>query len=255
MSRTRLVATLMCGLITIGILATPTGALASSSPQSATQVVQLGTANVVKTTNSEVSKTQVADSSVTVTPYPSQYGSLSNISNAFYGSPGYWPGLCQANGISNCNLIQVGQQIKVPTSAPQAPAQGSTAPVQQQAAAPAPQANSSAAQTVVNFALAQVGKPYVWGAAGPWSYDCSGLVAAAFAQVGISLPHNDQQILYSGKGYAVSRNNLQPGDVVWPYVGHVFIYIGNGRIVEAARPGVGVVTNNLYAFSTARRYV
>jgi cell wall-associated NlpC family hydrolase len=257
MSRSRLVATLTCGLITLGILATPAGVAnaALSSPQSATQVVQLGTANVVKATNSEKSKTAevLADSSVTVTAYPSQYGSLSGISTAFYGNAGYWPGLCQANGIANCNAIQIGQQIKVPASAPQA-----TAPVHTAAAAPVQQAapaNSSAAQTIVNYALAQVGKAYVWAAAGPWAFDCSGLVMQALAQVGVYVPHQDQGILYSGKGYAVSRSNLQPGDIVWPYNGHVFIYIGNNKIVEAAQPGVGVIVNNLYGFMAARRFV
>jgi cell wall-associated NlpC family hydrolase len=107
----------------------------------------------------------------------------------------------------------------------------------------------------VNFALAQVGKPYVWAAGGPNAYDCSGLVQAALRQVGVSVPHQDQSILYSGQGYAVSRANLQPGDIVWPYNGHVFIYIGNGRIVEAAGYGIGVIQNNLYGFMAARRYV
>jgi len=252
----------MCGLITLGILATPTGVAnaALSSPQ-APQVVQLGTANVVKTTNSEVTKTSAtvvvaSDSLVSVTAYPSQYGSLSNISQAFYGTPGYWPGLCQTNGIANCDSIQVGQQVKVPSAAPQG-----SAPVRAQppvasrsgGAAPAPQ--SSRAQTIVNFALAQVGKPYVWAAGGPNAYDCSGLVQAALRQVGVSVPHQDQSILYSGQGYAVSKANLQPGDIVWPYNGHVMIYIGNNRVVEAASSRTGVIQNNLYAFMAARRYV
>lgn len=260
MSRTRLVATLMCGLITVGILATPSAAIATSSPQQATQVVQLGTADVTKVTDSVESKTvALVDSSVSVTPYPSEYGSLSNISNVFYGSPGYWPGLCQANGIANCDAIQIGQQITVPTTAPvaSAPVRASSQTASR-AAAPAPQAqaaNSSGAQAIVDFALAQVGKSYVWAAAGPWAFDCSGLVMQALAQVGVYVPHQDQGILYSGKGWPVSRDNLQPGDIVWPYNGHVFVYIGNGRIVEAASPRVGVIENNLYGFMAARRFV
>lgn len=265
MSRSRLVATLTCGLITLGILATPVGAAnaAQGSPQSATQVVQLGTAKVVKAFETSVNKKSavevVADSSVTVTPYPSKYGSLSNISNAFYGNPGHWPGLCQANGIANCNMIAVGQKIKVPTAAPQG-----TAPVRSgsgsasrsgSAVAQAAPAASGRAQTIVNFALAQVGKPYVWAAGGPNAYDCSGLVQAALARVGVYVPHQDQAILYSGQGYAVSRGNLQPGDIVWPYNGHVMIYIGNNRVVEAASSRVGVIQNNLYGFMAARRYV
>src|SRR5689334_8879666 len=126
MSRTRLVASAICGLISVGILAAPSSA-APSIPQK-TQVVNvhLGNAEVAKTSNN--AKAAKLDTSVTVTAYPSAYGSLSNISQAFYGSAGYWPGLCSVNNISNCNLIQVGQTIKVPSAAPQggAPASPST---------------------------------------------------------------------------------------------------------------------------------
>jgi cell wall-associated NlpC family hydrolase len=92
----------------------------------------------------------------------------------------------------------------------------------------------------VKFACAQIGKPYVWGADGPGSYDCSGLTMAAWAQAGVSLPHNaykQRQVVRS-----ISRSQLQPGDLVFYYsdVHHVGMYVGNGWLVHASRPGVPV---------------
>ncbi len=159
---------------------------------------------------------------------------------------GAWQGIYQDNRAvvgGNPNLIYPGQVLVINCS-------GSF----RSAAASAP-APSSGAQAIVNYALAQVGKPYSWAAAGPYAYDCSGLVMMALAQVGVRVPHQDQQILWSGQGYPVSRDNLRAGDIVWPYAGHVFVYIGNGKIVEAAGYRSGVIINNLYAFSWARRYV
>ena len=102
--------------------------------------------------------------------------------------------------------------------------------------APAP-APSSRAQAAVDAALSQVGKPYVWGAAGPDSYDCSGLTMWAWAQAGVSLPHN------SGAQYAattrVAQDDWQPGDLLFAGspIHHVGMYIGNGQMVEAPYTG------------------
>lgn len=91
--------------------------------------------------------------------------------------------------------------------------------------------------TALRAALTQRGKPYVWGAAGPDSYDCSGLVMWAFAQEGISLPH------YTGDqwnaGMHVSRADLEPGDLVFFFadISHVGIYLGNGLMVDAPSTG------------------
>jgi cell wall-associated NlpC family hydrolase len=91
--------------------------------------------------------------------------------------------------------------------------------------------------TALRAALTQRGKPYVWGAAGPDSYDCSGLVMWAFAQEGISLPH------YTGdqwnSGMHVSRADLEPGDLVFFFadISHVGLYIGNGLMVDAPSTG------------------
>jgi len=95
-----------------------------------------------------------------------------------------------------------------------------------------PTANTIGAQAL-RWALTRRGDPYVWGAAGPSSFDCSGLVLWAYAKVGISLPHftGDQWQM----GVHVGRNQLQPGDLVffYPDIGHVGLYIGNNLMVDA----------------------
>ncbi|MFC3494488.1 C40 family peptidase [Glycomyces rhizosphaerae] len=86
--------------------------------------------------------------------------------------------------------------------------------------------------TVVDFALDQIGEPYVWGSDGPDSWDCSGLMLGAYAQAGISLPHN--AAAQWNEVAHISEDELQPGDFVF-YNGlaHVGMYIGNGLIVHA----------------------
>jgi cell wall-associated NlpC family hydrolase len=96
---------------------------------------------------------------------------------------------------------------------------------------------SGAAGIVVSFALAQVGKRYVYATSGPATYDCSGLVMAAYARVGIKLPHQSEQI--AARGRQVPSGQWMPGDVIHTS-GHVAIYIGNGQMVEAANPSAGV---------------
>lgn len=98
--------------------------------------------------------------------------------------------------------------------------------------------------TVVKFAYAQVGKPYVFGADGPGSYDCSGLTMAAWSQVGVSLPHSAHQ-QYNQEAH-VSKANLQPGDVVFFYeFSHNGIYVGNGKVIHAPEPGDNVKIANM----------
>jgi len=104
-------------------------------------------------------------------------------------------------------------------------------------AAGAIHAGTAAAQAAVNFALAQVNKPYVYGAAGPNAYDCSGLTMSAWRAGGVSLPHN--AAAQYGYGTHVAEADLQPGDLVFFYhpIGHVTIYIGNGLMVSAPTEG------------------
>ena len=101
-------------------------------------------------------------------------------------------------------------------------------------------ASSTGARKAVRFALAQVGKPYVFGAAGPGAFDCSGLTMSSWQQAGVSLPHSAlNQYNY---GRHVSWDRLQPGDLMFFYepIAHVTIYIGNGLMVSAPEPGENV---------------
>ncbi|MFC5728377.1 MULTISPECIES: C40 family peptidase [Nocardioides] len=99
---------------------------------------------------------------------------------------------------------------------------------------------SGRAAVAVRYALAQVGDSYVYGAAGPNAFDCSGLTMMAWGQAGVGLPHSSSA--QYGSGARVSQSELQPGDLVFYYspISHVGIYIGNGMIVHAANPGSGV---------------
>jgi cell wall-associated NlpC family hydrolase len=109
---------------------------------------------------------------------------------------------------------------------------------------------------VVAFAKAQIGKPYVFGATGPGSYDCSGLTYAAWKSVGVQLDRTSQAQFHDG--VPVSQGDLQPGDLVFFYSSspsHVGIYVGNGTIIHAPRPGRSVEYTKLsyMPFSGARR--
>ena len=105
-------------------------------------------------------------------------------------------------------------------------------------APPAPVAGgSAAAQVAVSTAMAQLGDPYVWAAAGPDAFDCSGLTQYAYAAAGIQLPHSSS--MQSTMGTPVSTAALQPGDLLFFYspVSHVGMYIGNGQMVHASTYG------------------
>ncbi|GAA4568179.1 C40 family peptidase [Micromonospora coerulea] len=93
------------------------------------------------------------------------------------------------------------------------------------------------AGVAVKFACAQIGKIYVWGAAGPDHYDCSGLTMAAWAKAGVSLPHNARQ--QHDVTRRVSRSELRVGDLVFYYsdLHHVAMYVGNGWVVHASQSG------------------
>lgn len=101
------------------------------------------------------------------------------------------------------------------------------------------------AAVAIKYALAQVGDAYVWGAAGPNAFDCSGLTMMAYAQADVSLPHSSRA--QYGSGAHVAKSDLQAGDLVFYYspISHVGIYLGNGLIVHAANPGAGVKVSDL----------
>jgi cell wall-associated NlpC family hydrolase len=106
---------------------------------------------------------------------------------------------------------------------------------------------SGRAAAAVQYAMAQVGDAYVYGAAGPSAFDCSGLTMMAWAQAGVGLPHSSSA--QYGSGPHVAASDLQPGDLVFYYspISHVGMYIGNGLIVHAANPGAGVRVAELYS--------
>ncbi len=101
-------------------------------------------------------------------------------------------------------------------------------------------APSEAARIAVETAYAQLGDPYVWGADGPDSFDCSGLTMFSYAAAGVSLPHSSKS--QSTMGVYVSRDELQPGDLIFTYnpVSHVGIYVGDGMMIHAYRSGTPV---------------
>ncbi|MFN2494984.1 MAG: C40 family peptidase [Pseudonocardiaceae bacterium] len=104
--------------------------------------------------------------------------------------------------------------------------------------------SSEVAGRAIGFALGEVGKPYVWGAEGPHSYDCSGLMMRAYESAGVTLPRTSRQQYWAGTQLPVRQ--AQPGDLLfWGYdtadpdsIHHVAMYLGNGQMVEAANPGV-----------------
>jgi len=104
---------------------------------------------------------------------------------------------------------------------------------------------SGRAKIAVEYALDQLGDPYVWAADGPDSFDCSGLTMAAWGKAGVSLSHSSKAQYNEGR--RVSKSNLLPGDLVFYYspISHVAIYLGNGRIVHASRPGKPVKIDEL----------
>ena len=98
----------------------------------------------------------------------------------------------------------------------------------------------------VAYAKSKIGDAYVYGAAGPSAFDCSGLTMAAWSQAGVSLPHSSSAQYSSGRH--ISESELQPGDLVFYYspISHVGMYIGNGQIVNALNPGAGVRISGLH---------
>ncbi|MGI5457205.1 NlpC/P60 family protein [Streptomyces sp. CA-249302] len=105
---------------------------------------------------------------------------------------------------------------------------------------------STKAEKALAFARAQIGKPYVWGATGPGSYDCSGLTQASWKAAGVSLPRTTYDQVNAGT--TVSLADAQPGDLIFFYddISHVGIYIGNGMMIHAPKPGAYVREESIY---------
>jgi cell wall-associated NlpC family hydrolase len=116
-------------------------------------------------------------------------------------------------------------------------------------------AASHAGVSALKAAATKIGRPYIWGAAGPSAFDCSGLVQWAYKQIGISLPRTSRA--QSNVGVPVSRDELRPGDLVFFYspVSHVGIYLGHNKILNAEQSGQPVKVSDIshMPFHNARR--
>lgn len=106
---------------------------------------------------------------------------------------------------------------------------------------------------VVNYALAQRGDRYKFGAAGPSKWDCSGLAMVSYRQIGVKLPHYTGSMLKHGKH--IARKNMIKGDLVFPSRGHVGIYLGGNKMVAASSGAGKVKVQTVYAFYAARRII
>ena len=146
----------------------------------------------------------------------------------------------------------LGQPSSSSTQSTQASQTGSQVPI------PDPSHGvSSRAQSALNFALAQLGKPYIWGGTGPTDYDCSGLMMASWGKAGVSLPRT--AAAQYAAGTPVSTSDLQPGDLVFFYPGitHVGMYIGDGKFIHASSPRTGIKVSVLAqqpSYQGARRF-
>lgn len=121
-----------------------------------------------------------------------------------------------------------------------------------------PSAKSGAARSiptngdVVDYAYSRLGCPYVWGAAGPNTFDCSGLVMWCYGKTGKSLPHNSEALHRSAKA-VIPVSEAEPGDVLWR-PGHVGIYIGGGKYIHAPHSGDVVKIASGSRWSAALRF-
>jgi len=106
-------------------------------------------------------------------------------------------------------------------------------------------------QRVVQYAKHFLGTPYVYGGSSPGGFDCSGFARYVYAHFGVTLPHSSYAQFSDGRG--VRRGSLRPGDLVFfDSVGHVGIYIGNGRFIHAPHTGLRVRIETFAGWYSAR---
>ena len=111
---------------------------------------------------------------------------------------------------------------------------------------------TGSASAILNEAYKHIGKPYVWGATGPNSFDCSGFTSYVYRNAaGINIGRTTKNQINAGR--EVSRSELQPGDLVFPHADHVGIYVGDGKMIHSPKPGKNVEVIPMYGFWRARR--
>jgi len=194
----------------------------------------------------------VSSFTVTTRPWPSVYGSLSGVAGAVcHDAARWWSTVYVPNRAAigaDPNRIQIGVKLEVACSSTATTSR--TRPTSRSSSSShAPTASSTSSSRigkVLAYARAHIGAPYVWAATGPYGFDCSGLVVASYARVGVYLPHQSQAML--SRGRAVSRANLRPGDVLiyrpgtlyGGNTGHAQMYLGGGKVIESGRGGVHI---------------
>jgi cell wall-associated NlpC family hydrolase len=142
--------------------------------------------------------------------------------------------------------LKLGQRLNLPENASITKTQQNTS-------------NRIGNSSVVQAAYRNLGARYVWGASRPGAFDCSGFTMYVMRQSGISLPHSSSAQFRMG--HSVSRSNLQAGDLVFfslgtrGVVGHVGLYIGNGRMIHASTPSTGVIVSSINERYYTSRYL
>jgi len=159
--------------------------------------------------------------------------------------------LLTVNGFTAASVIVPGQVIRLPDGAKSSSSTSSSGTSSSTAASASVTVDPRLAK-VLDFARAQVGKPYAFGTAGPATFDCSGLTRAAYLQVGVSLPH--QSLEQSRLGVAVDWKTepIRPGDLVFTFstnnqtrISHVGVAISSTQWIEAPNTGNSVRVSNL----------
>ena len=166
----------------------------------------------------------------------------------------------KVNQMSSTSLIMPGMQLSLPSGATDKSGVSPAAPTSQQTIT----SSGSGATAVVNYALAQVGKPYRFFAKGPDAFDCSGLSLAAYQQIGIKLVHYSAWQARQGTSVDFRNQPIQPGDLIFQAnrgsdtINHVGIAVTSTTWIHAVGTGIPVRVGPMPATSTiavVRRYV
>lgn len=172
--------------------------------------------------------------------------------------------LLKVNGMTATSLIVPGQRLQLPSGATATPARSSNAGSSGTSSSAAVQTGNARLDRVVSFALAQVGKPYVFFTKGSGSFDCSGLTLAAYGQIGVGLVHHAATQATQGRAVDFWNHPIQAGDLVfldgdWDgVIDHVGMALNNSTWVQASQTHHSVIVNSMPSDSVivaVRRYV